>query len=596
MKIKDYLDQYQLIADGSFGTFYAGKYETQEMPELANCCHKERVLALHNAYIEAGAGLIRTNTFAANTVSLGASMQTVKENVQAAINIAKEAVANATHPVFIAGDIGPIPMDGSLTENQVAQQYYEIARIFVEEGIDVLTFETFPDMSLIEDTLKQIKEEKDVFIMVQFSINQFGYSNSGMSARKLMQEAESCPYVDATGFNCGVGPGHMVQIFSKLNFSKKYTIALPNAGYPKRVRNLITFSDNPEYFALKVKELADSGIDIVGGCCGTTPDFIRKVSGLADVGHKRIRKENHQAETEKTVAAQRGFIYKEDGNKKQKKLIAVELAPPANAQDEKLLDAAHILAKSHVDVVTFPDSPSGRTRVDSVLMAEKVKRETGLSVMPHICCRDKNAIAMRSLFLGAHINEIHNFLIVTGDPVPSMVRSTIKPVFNFDSVGLMKIAEDMNEESFSQCPLFYGGAINQGRRNLDVEIGRVKKKMEAGAQFFFTQPVFSKEDAQRISHIKEETGARILCGIMPLISRRNALFMKNEVAGIPVTEEIIARYPENAAKEEGEAIGVEIACEVIAFTRDFADGYYFSFPFNKVYLLEKIVSRCEDVF
>ena len=159
-----------------------------------------------------------------------------------------------------------------------------------------------------------------------------------------------------------------------------------------------------------------------------------------------------------------------------------------------------------------------------------------------------------------------------------------------DSVGLMKIAEDMNEENFPDCPLFYGGAINQGRRNLDVEMMRVKKKMDAGAQFFFTQPVFSMEDVDRIRQIKEETGAKILCGIMPLISRRNALFMKNEIAGIAVTDELIARYPEKASREEGEAVGIAIAREVMEYTQEFVDGYYFSFPFNRVYLLEKILN------
>ena len=148
----------------------------------------------------------------------------------------------------------------------------------------------------------------------------------------------------------------------------------------------------------------------------------------------------------------------------------------------------------------------------------------------------------------------------------------------------------MNDENFKECPLVYGGAINQSRRNIEVEIGRVKRKMEAGAQFFLTQPVFTTEDADRLRRFKEETGARILCGIMPLISRKNASFMKNEIAGVNVTDEIIARYPENATREEGEAVGIEIAKEIIAYTEDFVDGYYFSFPFNRVYMLEKILN------
>jgi homocysteine S-methyltransferase len=191
--------------------------------------------------------------------------------------------------------------------------------------------------------------------------------------------------------------------------------------------------------------------------------------------------------------------------------------------------------------------------------------------------------------LGAHINDIHNFLIITGDPVPTLARQTTKAVFNFDSVGLMNIAKDMNEESFAASPIYYGGAINQGRKNLDVEIGRVKRKMEAGARFFLTQPVFTTDDVERIRRIKNETGAVVLCGIMPLISRKNALFMKNEIAGVNVSDEVVQRYPENASRQEGEAVGIALAKEMMEYTGDFADGYYFECPFNRVYMLEQIL-------
>lgn len=197
---------------------------------------------------------------------------------------------------------------------------------------------------------------------------------------------------------------------------------------------------------------------------------------------------------------------------------------------------------------------------------------------------------MRSMLMGAKINDIRNLLIVTGDPIPALDRQMVKSVFNFDSVGLMKIVQDMNEEVFTEAPMAYGGAINQGRKNMDHEIQRVKKKMAAGAGFFLTQPVFSKEDAERIRRIKASTGARILCGIMPLISRKNALFMKNEIAGIHVPDEIIERYPEEGSKEAGEAMGVAVAREIMRYTEDFTDGYYFSFPFNRVYLLERILN------
>ncbi|MGN1171004.1 MAG: methylenetetrahydrofolate reductase, partial [Lachnospiraceae bacterium] len=195
----------------------------------------------------------------------------------------------------------------------------------------------------------------------------------------------------------------------------------------------------------------------------------------------------------------------------------------------------------------------------------------------------------RSLLMGARINEIHNMLVITGDPLPSMARQTVKAVFQFDSVGLMKLAKEMNEDILSDQPLCYGGAINQGRRNFEVEMERVRRKMEAGAEFFMTQPVFTKEDADRLRLLKKETGACIFCGVMPLVSRKNALFMKNEIAGVNVTDEIIDRYPENGTRQQGEAAGVALAREVIAMVDDFADGYYFTFPFNRVHMLEQII-------
>lgn len=242
-------------------------------------------------------------------------------------------------------------------------------------------------------------------------------------------------------------------------------------------------------------------------------------------------------------------------------------------------------------MLTFPDSPSGRTRADSILMAEKVARETGICVMPHICCRDKNAIAIRSQLLGAHINNIRNFLVITGDPIPSLVRNHVKSVFNFDSVGLMQIINDMNEEQFLNAPICFGGAVNQGRKNLDIEIKRMKKKMDAGCSFFLTQPVSTKESAERVRRIKQETGAKILCGIMPFVSLKNATFMKNEMTGIGVTDEVLARYHKDMTREEGENSGIRLAKEMIALTEDFADGYYFSFPFNRVHMLEKILNE-----
>ena len=592
MNLRDYLKNHTIVADGAFGTYYADKFSTDELPERANTGHPERVEQLQLEYIKAGARYIRTNTYASNCTLLEADFDRVRENIVAAVRLARTAVekSGVAERVYIAGDIGPIPEQGGFAEAENEQEYIDIADCLLGQGVDAVHFETFGDIGKIAPAIEYLRRKSDdIFISVCFCVNQFGYSLSGLSARRLLEDAAVLP-VDAVGLNCGVGPGHMAQLLEGISLPEdKYVIALANAGYPRLSRNQMHFGNTPAYFAGKMKEIARLGADIVGGCCGTKPETISRVAEEISALTKHNRRQYADCPETAAPVKKKGFLYDTDGNIKKKKFIAVELAPPFDANDGKLLESAHALTGTEVDVLTFPDSPSGRTRVDSVLMADKVYRETGIEVMPHICCRDKNAVAMRSLFMGARINDIHNMLIITGDPLPSMVRDTVKSVFNFDSVGLMKIAREMNEEIFSDSPLSYGGAINQGRKNLEVEIGRVKKKMEAGAEFFLTQPVFCEEDVNRLRCIKEKTGARILCGIMPLISRKNALFMKNEISGVNVPDELIQKYPEKGSRKEGEKVGIELARQMIALTEDFADGYYFSFPFNRTYMLKEIL-------
>ena len=584
-KIRQYFAQNNILMDGAFGTYYAAIYDTKELPELANTKYPERVVRIHKEYIEAGAKLIRTNTFASNLFALDESAKVRKENLLAGYQLAKEAVKGTD--VLVGADIGQITSSLQVEREHISEEYVNICKIFQEAGADIFIFETFSGLEDIRAAIELVG--RDAFVMVQFCVNQFGYSHSGLSARKLVQSAEAMEEIDAVGLNCGIGPGHMQQILRKIpRTEKKLRIALPNAGYPQMVSNRIIFDhQNIDYFAQKMNDIVADGADIVGGCCGTTPEYIRRIKEEVCFAKKSVFYTPLGSEKSEKMPKDSSFF----AQKQEKKLIAVELAPPLGIDDVNLMEAAHLLQKSGVDVLTFPDSPSGRTRADSILMAEKVASETGICVMPHLCCRDKNAIAMRSQLLGAYINGIYNFLVVTGDPIPGMARSSVKSVFHFDSVGLMHIINDMNEEQFADNPVCFGGAINQGRRNIEIEIKRVKKKMEAGASFFLTQPVSTAESAERLRLIKQQTGARILCGIMPFVSLKNALFMKNEMTGIEVTEEVLSRYRADMTREEGEQVGIALAKEMMALTQDFADGYYFSFPFNRVGMLEKILEK-----
>lgn len=601
MDILESLKNKLLVADGAFGTCYVAMYGEQGTvaPELANIRHPERVLEIHKEYVKAGAGLIRTNTFAANTASLDADMDYVIANVRSAVKLARQAAADADadDKVCIAGDIGPVPGDAGLGLAERVRQYKVLGETMQDMGVDVIWFETFPEFNVLEPVVKYLKERKDTPIMVSFCVNQFGYSNGGFSARALLTQAADDPNVDCVGFNCGVGPYHMLQLLRKLNIDCGKPISvMPNAGYPKFTQSRLVFNDNKEGFIDKIQDISALGVDIVGGCCGTNPEYIKQIMARVESGDIAKTVKTHVERIHAASLEKDNFLNERmehcssnAGKTGAHKLIAVELAPPVDDNDQKLLDAAHTLKQAHVDVVTFPDSPSGRTRADSILMAEKVQKETGLCVMPHLCCRDKNAIAIRGSVLGAQLNGIRDFLVITGDPVPVMFRQTTRSVFNFDSVGMMKLLQTMNDEVFSADKITYGGAVNQNRLNTRFETDRIKRKMEAGAEFFLTQPVFSKQQAQVLRDMKAETGATILVGVMPLVSRRNALFMKNEMAGIEIPDEIIERYGENATRQEGEDCGIQIAREILEYTADFADGYYFSFPFNRVHMLAHIV-------
>lgn len=597
MKIQEQIKKQKILFDGAFGTYYASITGKNDLPERANIENPELVKMIHKEYLLAGARLIRTNTFASNTKALGCGKEALIGHIYKGYHLAEEAVCEfkqngdiaSDEAIYVAGDIGPISMEQDAPD--VLEAEYElICNTFIDAGAKVLVFETFPDLEIIEQVIQKVKaNHPQLFIIAQFCVNQYGYSATGMSAKRLFERANHIEAIDAVGFNCGVGPNHLYHILSKLDLNQgKYITALPNASYPRIAQNRMVFMENVEYFGQQLKEIAKLGIDFIGGCCGTTPKYIKELKKFVDftpVNHQKNIQDLEPIQREDTQSV--FFKNKSAGEK----ILAVELSPPIDADYEKIMDAANELKQNGVDIITFPDSPSGRMRADSILMSIKVANEVKIPVLPHICCRDRNAIAIRSELLGAHINGVKNFLVITGDPVPAIVRQNVKSVFNFDSVGIMKTIQEMNEEQFKDDPIVYGGAVSYNRRNIEVEIARMEKKIAAGAKFFLSQPVFTSEDVEKLRYMKSRVDAKILCGIMPLVSKRNAMFIKNEMADIHVTDEIIALFKPEMSKKEGEQVGVNIAKKMLAETADFVDGYYFSIPFNRVYLLKEMMNN-----
>lgn len=598
MNIREYIKKHKLIVDGAMGTYFANIENNENaVSEWANIEAPDKIEKIHRDYIKAGAKLIRTNTFAANVEVLSISKAKLSSMIRKAYDIALKAVkeemdnqdSSKDTAVFIAGDIGPIPENSNSIEEEVLAEYKLICDIFLEKKARIILFETFPDLRYIKPLVKYIKEkDMEVFIITNFCINKNGYTRSGISARKLIEEVSNMEEIEALGFNCGIGSGHMYENLRKLPFPKnKYLVSMPNAGYPEQLQNRMVFTDNVNYFEQNMKQIAELGVDFIGGCCGTTPEYIKALSMNIDIHNtnKGIRVNTRLMSHSQGEIRPNTFY---DLFQTGRKVVAVELDPPFDANFDRIIECAHEIKKSGVDIITMADSPMGRSRADSILMGIKIAQEVGISVMPHVCCRDRNMIAMRSGLLGAYINDIRNLLIVTGDPVPSDSRTSTTSVFDYNSIQLMNFVKEMNEEQFCKEPIYYGGALNYGRGNIDKVIQRMKRKIEVGAKYFLTQPIYSHEDIERIKYIKEHVDTKILCGIMPLVSYRNANFIKNEITGIHIPEEVLQRYQPDMSKEAAEIVGATIANEIIEKLNPYADGYYFMLPFNRTSLMNKI--------
>lgn len=592
MNIREYLRENRIITDGAFGTYYEDKYnEEKAIPERENTVHPNRILAIHREYLEAGARLIRTNTFAANTMFLS-DIEEVRTAVRAGYELAVQAVAEfrAGHPreqAYVAADLGPIyDMDHQGYEG-VLQEYYDICDVFLSCGADCFVMETQSDFTYVEPVCRYIRSRSDAFILVQFAVDKSGYTRGGLSMARVVERAAALDSVDAYGFNCELDAAHMCQMMGKLAFpNEKYISALPNAGYPYTLRGQTIYSHNAAYYSEKMAEIAGLGIDIIGGCCGTTPEYIRLLVQQTD-GVKRPRKKIGVLPKADVEGRLSSFARKLE---RGEKAYIVELDPPFGNDAGKVLQGAQELKRMDVDLITLSDSPMARTRMDAGQLAVRLQRETGVEIMPHVSCRDRNMIAMRGGFLGMQMNGIRHFLIVTGDPVSRADRERVTPVYDFNSIKCMQYVKEMNQDVFASEPLVYGGALNYHGANPNAIVERMRLKQAAGCGFFLTQPVYTQEDVDRLRYIKERIDTKLMCGIMPLVSYRNAMFVCNEMPGIHVSDDIVSRYREDMDREEAEEVAIQVSVEIADRLYAIADGFYFMTPFNRTGLIARIIA------
>lgn len=599
MDIREYLANNRLITDGAMGTWYDRLTGYKgNLAERANLENPQQIRDIHRAYIEAGAQLIRTNTFAVNSMFFSADE--IEEVLKAAWENASQAVSDSGKDVWIAADMGPIDADETKSDGDVEQEYIQLSDYFLRLGAKVFVFETLSDFRYVKRSGSYIKAKcPDAFVVMQFSFNRNGYTRSGMSVRAILSEAASMADMDAVGFNCGVGPLHLYELLKNQSFPEgKYMTVLPNAGYPTELRGRTLYSENVPYYVEMMGRIANLGFDIIGGCCGTTPEHIRGLHHLLVNNVKPPKKLmpavystdrqsgcGQEAAEEKTELIQK--------LERGEKIFVVELDPPFDANDTKLMDGASLLRDIGVDMITLADSPLARPRADSIASAIKMRYTRQMEAMPHISCRDKNVIAHRAQLLGMHMNGLRHALIVTGDPIARGDRESIKSVFNFNSIKLMKYVQTMNQEVFGNRPIYYGGALNHNNGSADNIAARMRLKMEAGAQWFLTQPIYGQDDIDRLRELKEKSGGRIIAGIMPLVSRKNALFIKNEMPGIHVPEHVLEQYEEGMSREAYEDVATAISVDLMKRLEDVCDGYYMMTPFNRAALIKRIILQAK---
>lgn len=594
--IREYLKNHILLTDGAMETYFDTLGESPEaIAECANFTDPDFIRKIHKTYIEKGAQLLRTNTFAVNHVFFP-SKNLMRKCIHLGYEIAEEAVEESGKNIYIGASIGPIPEDGELEDReQLLKEYEFICDSFLEMGCRIFIFETFTVWQDVAYIAKYLKEkDSELFIMGHFHFNKMGYTKEGLSAQRFIDIAANIQELDAYGFNCGIGAAHLYDLLKKVTFpNNKYLTCIPNSGYPYIMRGKKIYSDSPVYYAERMQKIVELGANIIGACCGSRPSYIEKLRERIPLD-KIYEKKICQREVPVQMRAENhpnGFLSKLN---RGKKVITVELDPPFNKEAKKLLQGAALLAAEGVDMLTIADSPLARARADSIQMAIRTQNETGLTVMPHVCCRDRNRIAMRSQILGGYINGIRNMLFITGDPIDRGDEDSIKTVFNFNSIRLMDYVKDMNVEHFEEEPIVYGGALNYEGANVDAIIRRMNKKIAAGCSYFLTQPVYSSEDMERIKYIKEQVNTRILCGIMPLVSYKNAVFIRNEMPGIHVPDEILDQYSPEMTREQAEEVAVQVAVEIALKMKDITDGYYFMTPFNRVSLIVKILKSLKE--
>lgn len=586
LDVRKLLAQRPLLFDGGMGTYYKAK-PGQEC-EQANLTDPDGILAVHRAYLAAGADAIKTNTF--SLPRLAAAQQPGWEQLaDAGWQLAAKAAGETGAAVF--ADLGPAPD----TENLPAEQVYlAVAKRFALLGARNFLFETLSTEEGVLEAIRALKQTvPEAFVLVSFAVLPDGYTREGRYCAELVRRMAQSGVVDAVGLNCVSAPGAMRALVQQLGDAGLPLSVMPNAGYPVVARAQVRYQGKPEYFARELSRLATEGVRILGGCCGTTPQHIAALRTALDALPEALP----AAPAAKPAAAAKPAVETDDAFLRKlragQRVIAVELDSPKDADLTAYLEGARRLQAAGADLLTIADCPIARARMDSSLVACRVHRELGMNVLPHMTCRDRNLNATKALLLGLYAEGVREVLAITGDPIPTAERDEVKNVYQFNSRKLAQYIVSLAGEGREMpSPITVFGALNLNARNFEVELRRAAEKLENGMSGFLTQPLLSAQAVENLKKTRETLGerAKILAGILPVVSQRNAIFMENEVNGIHVDEAIIQKF-EGLDRTAGEELGLEVSVQAAKAAAPYADGFYLMTPFNRVALMERLIAR-----
>ena len=594
-RFRQLLDQGVVLFDGAMGTMlYArGTFINRCFDEL-NLSAPDVVRGVHEEYVAAGADVIETNTFGANQIKLepfGMSGQ-VREINLAGARLAREA---AGEHALVAGAVGPLGVKieplGPTSVDEARGFFRDQIAALVEGGVDLVVLETFGDLTELQQALLGARDAGDLPVVAQVTVDESGHTIQGVPPERCATVLERWG-ADVIGVNCSVGPEPTLAALERMAQSTRVPLAAqPNAGIPRAVEGRNLYLSSPEYFAEYAKRFVAAGVSVLGGCCGTTPAHIKAVRNA--VRALRPQREAAVIAAVETPAQAQAPIALAERSSFGAKLargefvVSVEFTPPRGPDASKVLKGVAAVAP-HVDAINIPDGPRASARMSPLALGLLIQQQLDQEVILHYTCRDRNLLGIQSDLLGAAALGIKNLLLVTGDPPKLGNYPDATAVFDVDSIGLTHIVSWLNQgldvargPIGAQTSFVLGVGVNPGAIKLEREIRRFEYKVEAGAEFAMTQPVFDVKMLESFLNRTRHCKVPMVAGLWPLTSLRNAQFMRNEVPGAFVPDDIMARMAK--AEEQGRAReeGVLVARELLERVRPMVQGLQLSVPLGR---------------